>query len=248
MTLSESFRRPVLTGLSLALAALALCGTASSAFAQTKVVGYIPAWKGLRAVADRTDLTKLTHVNLAFANPSGSGAFLSNGNPTCMDASAADISYVVQKAHAAGVKVLISVAGGAIPGCSGNWQTLLQPGSRAATVNGLAQFVNTFGLDGADIDIEGGVLTAIDRAGNYTPFIQALRAALPGKLVTAATASYEGGMVPVSSIPHFDFVTIMSYDNVGPSWGQVGQEHSSYAQAQRDVATWQSRGLPKDKL
>ena len=72
--------------------------------------------------------------------------------------------------------------------------------------------------------------------------------ALPGKLVTAATASYEGGMIPVSSIPHFDFVTIMSYDNVGPGWGQVGQEHSTYAMAQRDVATWQSRGLPKDKL
>jgi GH18 family chitinase len=245
MTLSESFRRPVLTGL---LAALALCGVASSALAQTKVVGYIPGWKNLRAVADRTDLTKLTHVNLAFANPSSSGAFLSNGNPTCMDASAADINYVVQKAHAAGAKVLISVAGGAIPGCSGNWQTLLQPGNRAATVNGLAQFVKTFGLDGADIDIEGGVLTAIDRAGNYTPFIQALRAALPGKLITAATATYEGGMIPVSSIPHFDFVTIMSYDNVGPSWGQVGQEHSSYSLAQRDVATWQSRGLPKEKL
>ena len=244
MSLS-SIRRPVLSGL---LAALALGGLASSAFAQTKVVGYIPAWKNLRAVADRTDLTKLTHVNLAFANPSGNGSFLSNGNPSCMDASAADINYVVQKAHAVGVKVLISVVAVSFPSCSGNWQTLLQPGSRQAPVNGLAQFVNTFGLDGADIDIEGGVLTAIDRAGNYTPFIQALRAALPGKLVTAATATYEGGMIPVSSIPHFDFVTIMSYDNVGPGWGQVGQEHSTYAMAQRDVATWQSRGLPKDKL
>lgn len=243
MTLPTPFNRHVL------IAALTLCGLAGSAFAQTKVVGYIPSYKGLRAVADKTDLSKLTHINIAFANPSASGAFLSNGNPTCMEsATGADISYVVQKARAAGVKVLVSVAGGVIPGCSGNWQTLLQPGNRAATVANLAQFVNTFGLDGVDIDLEGAVLTAIDQAGNYTPFIQAMRNALPGKLVTAATATYEGGMIPTSSIPYFDFVTIMSYDAVGPSWGQKGVEHSPLSLAQSNVATWQARGLPKEKL
>ncbi|MDH0864568.1 carbohydrate-binding protein [Mitsuaria sp. GD03876] len=243
MSLPIPFTRPAL------IAALALCGVAGGALAQTKVVGYIPSYKGLRAVADRTDLSKLTHLNLAFANPSASGSFLSGGNPTCMEsASGADIGYVVQKAHAAGVKVLVSVAGGVIPGCSGNWQGLLQPGSRAATINGLAQFVNTFGLDGVDVDLEGALLTAIDQAGNYTPFIQGLRGALPGKLVTAATATYEGGMIPVSSLPHFDFVTIMAYDAVGPSWGQVGTEHSPLSLAQSNVATWQARGLSKDKL
>ncbi|ALV04537.1 carbohydrate-binding protein [Roseateles depolymerans] len=233
----------------LLIAALALCGVAGSALAQTKVVGYIPSYKGLRAVADRTDLSKLTHINIAFANPSANGSFLSGGNPTCMEsATGGDISYVVQKAHAAGVKVLVSLAGGVIPGCSGNWQTLLQPGNRGNLVNNLAQFVNTFGLDGVDVDLEGALLTAIDKAGNYTPFIQNLRSALPGKLVTAATATYEGGMVPVSSLPHFDFVTLMSYDAVGPSWGSVGTEHSSYAMAQSHIATWQARGLPKEKL
>lgn len=243
MTLPVRFRSHLL------IAALTLCGVAGSALAQTKVVGYIPSYKGLRTVADRTDLSKLTHINIAFANPSANGSFLSGGNPTCMEsATGADISYVVQKAHAAGAKVLVSLAGGVIPGCSGNWQTLLQPANRANLVNNLAQFVNTFGLDGVDVDLEGALLTAIDNAGNYTPFIQSLRSALPGKLVTAATATYEGGMVPVSSLPHFDFVTLMSYDAVGPSWGSVGTEHSSYAMAQSHIATWQARGLPKEKL
>ena len=231
-------------------AALALGGVAEGALAQTKVIGYIPAYQGLRAVADRTDLGQFTHLNIAFANPNAGGSFLSGGNPACMsEATAADINHVVQKAHAAGAKVLVSVAGGVIPAnCQSNWPALLQPGNRATAVSNLAQFVNTFGLDGVDVDLENDLLATIDNAGNYTPFIQALRSALPGKLITAATASYTGGMIPVSSLPWLDFVNIMSYDAVGPDWGTPGTEHSPYALAQSDIATWQARGLPRDKL
>jgi len=243
MPLLSAFARPTLIA---ALGLLALVGTA---IAQTKVVGYIPSYKGLRTVVDRTDLRQLTHLNIAFANPAPNGSFLNGSNPACMEgASGAEISYVVQKARAAGVKVLVSLAGGVIPACSGDWQALLQPANRATVVNGLVQFVNTYGLDGVDVDLEGALLTAIDRAGHYTPFIQSLRNALPGKLITAATASYEGGMIPVSSLPWFDFVTIMSYDAVGPGWGQVGAEHAPYSLAQSNITTWQQRGLPKDKL
>lgn len=221
-----------------------------AAFAQTKVVGYIPASKGLRAVIDRTDLSKVTHLNLSFANPNAAGVFLSGGNPVCMDgATGADINYVVQKAHAANVKVLVSVAGGVLPPCSGNWRALLAPATRATVVNNLLQFANTFNLDGVDIDIEGTILDGATVDGNYTPFIQALRSGLSaGKLLTSATASYNGGMIPTSSIPYFDFVNIMSYDTVGPWSGNTGQEHSTYAKAASDIALWESRGLPKEKL
>lgn len=216
----------------------------------TKVVGYIPSYKNMPAVIDRTDLTKLTHLNLSFLNPNASGLVLSGGNPVCMEgASANDLHYVVNKAHQAGVKVLVSIAGGVLPACSGNWQTLLQPANRATVVNNLLQFVNTFNLDGLDVDIEGVVLTNIDNAGNYTPFIQALRNGLPaGKLLTSATASYVGGMVPTSSLQYFDFVNIMSYDAIGPGWGQAGAEHSPYSMAVSDINIWKARGLTKQKL
>jgi len=229
---------------------IGFAGITSLAQAQTKVVGYIPSYKNMPAVIDRTDLSKLTHLNLSFLNPNASGAFTSGGNPVCMEgASASDISYVVNKAHQAGVKVLVSVAGGVIPACSGNWQTLLQPANRATIVNNLLQFVNTFNLDGLDIDIEGQVLTNIDNAGNYTPFIQALRNGLPaGKLLTSATASYVGGMVPTSSLPYFDFVNIMTYDAIGPGWGPAGAEHSPYSMAVSDINIWKARGLTKQKM
>jgi GH18 family chitinase len=232
------------------LGLIALAGFSSVAQAQTKVVGYIPSYKNMPAVIDRTDLSKLTHLNLSFLNPNASGAVTSGGNPVCMEgASASDINYVVNKAHQAGVKVLVSVAGGVLPPCSGNWQTLLQPANRATIVNNLLQFVNTFNLDGLDIDIEGVVLTNIDNAGHYTPFIQALRNGLPaGKLLTSATASYVGGMVPTSSLPYFDFVNIMSYDAIGPGWGPAGVEHSPYSMAVSDINIWKARGLTKQKM
>jgi chitinase len=227
-----------------------IAGSSLIACAQTKVVGYIPSYKNMPAVIDRTDLSKLTHLNLSFLNPNASGAVMSGGNPVCMEgATAADIQYVVNKAHQAGVKVLVSIAGGVLPPCSGDWQALLQPANRINLVNNLLQFVSTFNLDGLDVDIEGVVLTNIDNAGNYTPFIQALRNGLPaGKLLTSATASYVGGMVPISSLPYFDFVNIMSYDAIGPGWGQAGVEHSPYSMAVSDINTWKARGLTKQKL
>jgi chitinase len=223
--------------------------------AETRVIGYVPSYKNMSAVVDKTDLTKLTHINISFLNPDADGTLTRDGNPVCMpgaaagNAKASEIRYLIEKAHKAEVKVLVSVAGGVIPACSGDWAQLLQSASRPQLVNNLLQFISDFNLDGIDIDIEGVLLTAIDESGNYTPFIQELRSSLPaGKLLTAATASYVGGMVPESSLPYFDFITLMSYDTIGPSWGVAGSEHSSFAQAQADVSLWQSRGLPKSKL
>jgi chitinase len=229
---------------------------ASSAAVETKVIGYIASFTDMKAAIDKTDLSKLTHINLSFTNPNAQGKLVDNGVMTCMpgrvggNASVSDVRYVIDKAQAAGVKVLASVAGGVIPACSGNWETLLQPANRQALVDNLIAFMEEFGLDGIDVDIEGVLLTNIDNAGNYTPFIQALSAQLVArkKLLTCATASYVGGMIPVSSIPYFDFVNIMSYDAIGPGWGQAGAQHSTYAMAVDHVNLWKNRGLTKEQL
>lgn len=247
--------------LALSLSAILLCASsinlqANRPAAETKVIGYIASFTDMKAAIDRTDLSKLTHINLAFTNPDAQGKLVDGDMMTCMpgiqgdNINAADVRYVIEKAHAGGVKVLASVAGGVIPGCSGNWETLLQPTNRQVLVDNLIAFMEDFGLDGIDIDIEGVLLTSIDNAGNYTPFIQALSEQLIAreKLLTCATASYVGGMIPITSIPYFDFVNIMSYDAIGPSWGQAGIEHSSYAMAIDHMNIWKDRGLPKEKL
>ena len=220
------------------------------------MVGYLAAFKGLDLSIARTDLSAFTHYNLSFANPDAEGRFVEEGRMTCMeDETGANLSVealrsTVARLQASGAKVLISTAGGVIPGCSGDWKALLAPERRAATVAALVDLADTLGLDGVDIDIEGTLLTEIDRAGDYTPFIAALSEAMRarGKLLTCATASYEGGMIPQSSIPYFDLINVMSYDAIGPSWGEAGAEHSSYAMAARDLDLWLARGVSRERL
>ena len=219
-------------------------------------VGYLAVFKGLDLSIDRTHLPSFTHFNLSFANPDADGAFVRDGNLTCMTGAfgsrvkVQSLRTTVAKLQAGGAKVLVSVGGGVIPGCSGDWKALLAPGKRAATAAALVALADQLGLDGVDIDLEGELLTAIDRAGNYVPFIEALSTAMKarGKLLTCATASYEGGMIPVASIPYFDLVNVMSYDAIGPSWGPSGAEHSTYAMAQRDLDLWLARGVAPERL
>lgn len=228
----------------------------SAAFAKPVVMGYVPAFRAMAATVDATDLTLVTHINISFLNPDANGALIKNDAMLCMpnavgaSTTASDLRYVITKAHQANVKVLVSIAGGVIPSCSGNWNTLLHAPNRQVFVDNLIKFVDDFNLDGLDVDLEGDVLTKIDKAGDYTPFIQALSEQLKtrNKLLSCATASYEGGMIPVASIPYFDYVNIMSYDTIGPSWGTPGAEHSTYAQAVSDVNLWKSRGLSQEKL
>jgi len=224
--------------------------------AQIRVVGYIPAYKGLKASIDSSQITDLTHLNIAFINPDKDGNLLVNNEIICMltdsDANVAvdDLHYAVNKAHLSGVKVLVSMAGALITPCSGDWAALLQDKTRNKLINNISAFIDKFNLDGIDIDIEGKLLTEIDIAGNFTPFIAQLSKKLhkQGKLLTCATASYEGGMIPVESVEYFDFVNIMSYDAIGPGWGAAGSEHATYEQAVSHLEIWRKKGLSRDKM
>jgi chitinase len=239
------------------LMVLSLCSLLPARAADAPVmVGYFPAFKGLEARLESTRIDHYTHINIAFANPDGSGELVRDGTMTCMRGGpAGNISVTALRDAAArlrakGAKVLLSVAGGVIPGCSGDWAALLGSDKRETVRRELLAIVDAAGLDGIDIDIEGELLTRVDREGNYTPFIAALSAGLKakGKLLTVATASYEGGMIPVSSIRYFDLVMPMSYDAIGPNWGQPGSEHSTEAQAKLDVALWLARGVKPERL
>ncbi|MCH2176934.1 MAG: glycosyl hydrolase family 18 protein [Lentisphaeria bacterium] len=244
----------LLLGLTLSLSTFVQAQTQTQA--QAKVIGYIPSYKGLINAIDTVDLKRNTHINISFMNPNENGQLLSNDRFLCFsngegdNTSAEQLKYAVDKAHQNNVKVLISLAGGVIPGCSGDWAEFLKRENQDDLVNNLMAIVDEFNLDGLDIDIEGELLTSIDEAGNYTPFIEKLSKGLKSrnKLLTCATASYVGGMVPISSLPYFDFVNIMSYDAIGPSWGTPGVEHATYEQAVQHVNLWIERGLTKEQL
>lgn len=231
---------------------------ASPAHAEDKgvVVGYIAAFKGLSHEMTQPGLDQYTHLVLAFVNPTPAGDIVGSGGLACAPSgggamvSDAELQAMVSSAHAKGTKFLASLGGAVIPPCGGDWAQLLSPQSRSRLIRNLADFVERYDLDGLDIDLEGELMTGIDRQGNFTPFIEELAKALHArsKMLSAATGSYSGGMIPDSSLPFFDLISIMSYDEVGPTWGTPGSEHSTYDQAQADLALWIGKGVRADKL
>jgi GH18 family chitinase len=220
------------------------------------VIGYLPAFKGFDAVTQRADLHPYTHVDLAFVNPGPSGEIVAGDGLLCAPdgngsmISDAGLRKLVEKAHRSGAKILVSVGGGTIPPCGGDWALLARPENRTKMVDGLLALVDRYGLDGIDVDLEGELMTRMDREGNYTPLVRELSMALRerSKLLTCATASYVGGMVPDAALPYFDLIGIMSYDAIGPTWGTPGDEHASYTQAEKDLALWLAKGVPAGKL
>ena len=245
-----------MTRLALLAAAAILIAAPARGSERPVAIGYVAAFKGLDRIVESGGLQHYTHLNLAFANPDSTGAFERRGALACAPAgdrrmvSRRSLRKLVAAGQRAGARVLVSIGGGVIPQCSGDWAKLLEPASRGKIVRGLMRLVDFYRLDGVDVDLEGELMTRIDRAGNYTPFVAELSAALRSrsKLLTAATATYDGGMVPDSSLRFFDLIGIMSYDAIGPSWGTAGDEHSSFAQAKAHLDFWIAKGVARDRL
>ncbi len=205
----------------------AAAGTAAAeAF---RIVGYVGDVDGN---AGQVQFDKLTHVNYAFLIPNADGSVAELANPWKLD-------ELTARAHAAGVKVLISVGGW---GWDAQFEAFAaEPTARAAFVGLLRRFVLDHGIDGVDVDWEYP-----DRgpsASNYLALMGELRAALPRPAlltaaVVAAGATAEG-IVP-EVFPLVDFINVMAYDGPGPT-------HSPYSFAESSLTFWSARGLPREK-
>ena len=203
------------------LTVLMLTGLASKSIAGN-IVGYVANWNGNPTFVQ---YSKLTHINFSFAEAN------TNGTLNC------DTTYlgsVVSKAHAAGVKVLISV-GGASNG--GNMTTAMRNARTNLTAN-IEAFVHTWNLDGADIDWEAPVNSSDGTL--FNTLVQTLYTDLhpEGKLITAAldTGDWFGMYIPSSSFAYLDMLNIMAYDSGGDYYFSSG------------LTYWIGRGAPKAKL
>jgi len=211
----------------------------TTASAQKKVVAYVPNWVDLKSFAETIDYARLTHLNLAFENPTNAEGELSF-NP--------EDSVVLARAHAQGVKVLVSIGGGSAAGnrtLRNRYFSLLTATNRPVFARKLADYVSGHGFDGLDVDIEGPSINE-----DYGAFIQELaRVFKPrGKLLTAALSQgYGGNQVPDSVFAHFDFVNLMAYDGAGYWNTNAPGQHSSLEFAKENVRYWLQRGLPKSK-
>jgi chitinase len=217
----------------------ALLLSATPLRAKELVVAYVPNWVDLTSFSETIDYARITHINIAFENPTNDAGDLSFNKKD---------DVLIAKAHANGVKVLVSIGGGAASGnktLKARYFDLLTDAKRADFVKRLSAYVSDHGFDGLDVDIEGPSIN-----GDYGAFIRDLSAALKprGKLLTSALSQgYGGKSVPDSVFEHFDFVNIMAYDGKG-SWAPDSPgQHSSMEFAKRNVDYWLKRGLPASK-
>lgn len=212
-----------------------------TASGQFKVIGYLPTWNGYPASLSNVDLTKVTHLNIAFANPN------SNGDISTYSGTNANLATVVSAAHAQNVKVLMSLGGAGAPGAT---YTSLITNDLAGFVAKIVQYAVDNNLDGIDVDIEGDVLNGTTmNSVQYENFIVALEPALhaQNKLMTAALATWFAARVSNNAASKFDFINIMSYDAYG-TWTGPGQ-HSPYSLAVTDLDYWiNTKGVPGSKL
>jgi chitinase len=199
----------------------------------------VPTWVDLKSFAGTIDYEKLTHVNVAFANPVNDEGELSFREGT---------AALVAEARAHRVKVLVSIGGG---GASGNkalldrYGLLLGDAKRPGFVAKVVDYVAAHDFDGLDLDLEGPSI-----GKDYGAFVADLAKALRPrhKLLTAALSKgYGGERVPNSVFEHLDFVNVMAYDATGPWDPKSPGQHSSLEFAKDNVRHWLGRGLPKSK-
>lgn len=210
-----------------------ICMVTGTANAQFKVCGYIFSKENLVADLNKVDLNQLTHLNIAFVNPSPAGDF--------KEIPALDT--VVKMAHQHNVKVLMSCGGGS---SHAYYAKLLADDQRQLLVTNFIAFLDKYNLDGIDVDLEGDDIDA-----NYEAFVVALHKQLSKrkKILSAAVAWWTRDRFTDRALRQFDFINIMAYDKTGPLRPADPGQHAPLSYAVEHLNYWKNeRGLAKEKL
>lgn len=222
---------------------------AASAF---KVIGYYYYTSGGPAAED---LDGLTHINYSFALPAKEGYEL--GHFKHSD----NLNKLVEIAHKNGQKVFISVEGwnlGDGGGVDSRFHRIAETeAGRKAFVQDIIEFVDTYKLDGVDMDWE--YPDADSSADHFVALMQSLKDALhrQGKELTAAVVSYNGRLgsngksssalgVKKEVFDVVDWINIMAYDDENGK--PYPNPHATYSLAEKCLNYWiDQRGIPAEK-
>lgn len=195
-------------------AADAFAATDAAAVPSPRLVEYLPDYKGVAWTdyASSIQFGKMTELNLAFGDPpkcDGLCTAKSDMTFSVKGQSDADVDAAVSAAHAAGVKVLLSIGGG------GGDQLILQfynAGLSQPLVDSLDGYLKKHKIDGADVDIED----PSNMGAPYAAFVSVLVLKLrpQGKLITAAVAPYLQSSMPSAALHQFDFINVMNYSSL----------------------------------
>ena len=199
-------------------------------------VGYLPNYRF--HLIDSIKLDKLSHLCVAFANPTKNGRLSFNDK---------DIGPVIDKAKAAEIKILLTLAGGGLEDYKVKaWDKWLLPWNRSKFIHEIMVWVRDYEFDGVDVDLEWGNVKA-----NYEPFILELRDSLfeENKLLTAAlpgTTRYQH--LTTRALEAFDYIFLMAYDLTGPWAPNLPGQHAPFSMAVSSIRFWRGHGVEPERL
>jgi GH18 family chitinase len=215
-----------------------LCISAFQLLAQDfKVVGYLPYYRF--SLVNQMDFSKLTHLNLAFANPDMEGN---------LDLGGQDIDPIVEMAHSYDLTVSLSLAGGALTAeWASAWEELIKEENRSAFIHKIMEYVEEHDLDGLDVDLEWSHVN-----DDYSGFVLELRDTVDVygiELTAALPGTYRYPEISDAALAAYDYINMMVYDLTG-SWAPNNPgPHSPYSFAVNAIAYWYlQQGVPRDKL
>ena len=186
-----------------------------------RLVGYVSCYNGSYATRAATlDFSRMTHLLLAFGTAKKcDGVCTASSDMTLsLNQTDADVATLVAAAHAAGVKVMISLGGGDRTD-DATISQFYNAGLSVPFAAAIDQYVAAHNLDGVDVDMED----PSNMGAPYGDFILALAARLhpEGKLLTAAVGSYLGSVIPDAALARFDFLNVMAYSNYADACGEL---------------------------
>ena len=209
---------------------------------QARVVGYYTT--GSFSLNDKIQYCKLTHLNIAFANPQTDGTIILSGNSGDLLKNVMDTA----RSQNSNIKIYIAIGGGYIT--DEVWNTyknfLANPQDRPILIDKIVSYVLDNGFDGVDVDLEWKYVTT-----GYSDFVIELRDALKeqSKGISAAYPSETRySLVTEEALNALDFINLMVYDYTGP-WNPSPGQHSSYNHAKRGIHFWKNKvGINPSKL
>lgn len=204
-----------------------------------RVVGYLSSDNFSKM--NSIQFCKLTHLNIAFANPDKFGNLIFSG----------DIDALIKYAKSVNPDIVISIslAGGVLSQeQAANWSFLIdKPENRPALIQSILNFVALHHLDGVDVDLEWDAVTS-----GYSGFVIELKKSITEhkKILTAAlpnNSRFEN--INSAALNAFDFINIMSYDSTGPWTPNNPGQHSSMSNAKEGIEFWHKlQNVPSDKI
>ncbi len=184
-----------------------------------KVFGFLPYWEQSSGAHSNIRYDLLTHVACF--------DFLVQLDASISTPAGWPWTAEINAAHASGTKVVMTVVnfGGADGADAVAWELFTNNAKRDVFFANVKNIIQTYNLDGVNIDFEG--MTSTHRGAELNTFMAELRTyihnQLPGKEVSfCGPAVNWGGWVIDDLVNSVDYLIVMAYDYVGSSSANTG--------------------------